>query len=133
MAETKETFKVKDFTDTVKGITGMVKENYLNGVDLYFSLWTENLKVLDSQLEQWFGIQQEYIKAGKEVYEKLPKEFGVFTNSDTADRFLAIQKDYVATVKKVSDKFAKDTLNIAHKNAEKAFSLVDDYLKLFRA
>lgn len=133
MAETKEAFKVKDFTDTVKGITGLVKENYLNGVDLYFSLWAENMKVLDSQLDQWLNVQQEYIKAGKEAYEKLPKEFVAYSKADSAERFLALQKDYVATVKKVSDKFTKDTLNLAHKNTEKAFSLFDDYLNLFRA
>lgn len=138
MAETKEALKavetkVKDFTDTVKGLTGLVKESYLNGVDLYLSLWTENLKVLDSQVDQWLNLQQEYINTGKDLYGKLPKEMGTFYKADSVDRFVTVQKDYVASVRKVSDKFTKETLNLAHKNVEKAFSLFDDYLSRYRA
>jgi len=137
MAEIKETLKVKDFTETVKGITGLVKENYLNGVELALSLWTENLKVLDSQVDQWFGFQQEYVKTGKEWHKKLPKETETFFNGsskaiDEFERLLTFQKDYVKSVRTISDKFRKETANITQKNVEKAFSLVEDYLNAFK-
>ncbi|MBI2488001.1 MAG: hypothetical protein HYW01_13880 [Deltaproteobacteria bacterium] len=138
MAETKETFKVKDLTETVKGLTGLVKENYLNGVELALSVWAENLKVLDNQVDQLFNFQQEYIKAGKEFQKKLPKEAGTFLDGnskviDEFDRLVTFQKDYVKSVRSISDKFRKETVNLTQKNVEKAFSLVDDYLNLFKA
>jgi len=137
MAEIKETLKVKDFTETVKGITGLVKENYLNGVELALSFWTENLKVLDSQVDQWFGFQQEYVKTSKEWHKKLPKETEPFFSGSTKaieefDRLVTLQKDYVKSVRTITDRFKKETQGIAHKNAEKAFSLVEDFLNTFK-
>src|SRR3990172_4358694 len=98
MAATKETQKVKDFTETVKGMTGLVKENYINGVEFALSLWDGNPKAINGQV----------------------------------DRLVAFQKDYVDSVRKVSDKFTKEALNLTQKNVEKAFSLIDDYIGLFR-
>jgi len=132
MAELKEKLKVKDFTDAVKELTGLVKENYLNGVEFALSLWTENQKIWDTQIDQWLNLQQEYINAGKEFYEKLPKDFTAFSKANSADRFIALQKEYVESVRRVSDKLARETLGLAQKNVEKAFSLVDGYLDLFR-
>lgn len=137
MAEIKDALKVKDLTETVKGLTGLVKENYLNGVELALSLWAENLKVLDSQVDQWFSFQQEYVKTGKEWHKKLPKETEtVFNGSSKAieelDRLVTFQKDYVKSVRTITDKFKKETQSIAHKNVEKAFSLVEDYLNTFK-
>ena len=40
--------KVKDFAEVVKGITGLVKENYLNGVGVTLSLWEENPKAKEA-------------------------------------------------------------------------------------
>ena len=132
MAATKETQKVKDFTEAVKGITGLVKENYLNGVELALSLWEENQKVLNAQVDQWLNLQQEFIKVGRELYDKLPKEVAIFSKGDSVDRFVTIQKEYVESARKVSDKFTKETHNLAQKNVEKGFSLIDDYIGLFR-
>ncbi|MGE5443088.1 MAG: hypothetical protein ACM3SR_00600 [Ignavibacteriales bacterium] len=138
MAATKETLKVKDFAETVKGITGLVKENYLNGMKLALSFWEEGLKVLDTQVDQLLNLQQFYIKTGKELYEKFPKEVKTFWNgnlqaiNDEIDLLTAFQKDCVSSVRSVSDKFRKETLNLSQKNVEKAFSLFDAYLNLFR-
>ena len=132
MAVTKETQKVKDFTETVKGMTGLVKENYINGVEFALSLWEENLKVSNAQVDQWLNLQQEFIKAGREFSDKFPKELATFSNGNSVDRFVTIQKEYVESARKVSDKFTKETHNIAQKNVEKGFSLIDDYIGLFR-
>src|SRR3989337_2608682 len=132
MAATKETQKVKDFTETVKGMTGLVKENYINGVEFALSLWEENQKVLNAQVDQWLNLQQEFIKAGREFSDKFPKELATFSNGNSVDRLVTLQKDHFDSVRKVSDKFTKEALNLAQKNVEKAFSLIDDYIGLFR-
>jgi hypothetical protein len=85
MAATKETPKkiVEDLTEPVREITGLVKENYLNGVEFASSLWEENLKILNTQVDQWLNLQQDYIKAGGEYYEKFPKELVPFWNGNS--------------------------------------------------
>ncbi len=141
MAEKKEGPKVKEFAEIAKVITGLVKENYLNSVGVVLSFWEENLKVLNTQVEQWQSIQQDYINDGRELFEKFPKEIATPWNgslqkvlNDTFDRFAAFQKNYFSSVRSVSaDKITKETLMLAQKNVEKAFSLFDDYLNLFRA
>jgi gas vesicle protein len=138
MAVRKETQKVKDFAETVKEVTGQVKENYLNGLEFTLSLWEENLKVLNAQVDQWLDLQQELIGAGREFYDRFPKEISPFSNGNSKtingqiNRLVAFQKDYVESVRKASDKLTKETLNLAEKNIEKAFSLVDDYISLFK-
>jgi molecular chaperone GrpE (heat shock protein) len=137
MAEKKEA-TVRDFTDTVKEITGVVKESYLNGLELALSLWEENLRVLNSQLDKWLSLQQDYVKAGKEYYEKFPKEMVPFLNgnakavNEEVDRVMSFQKDYVDSVRSISDKFIKDTLSLTQKNVDRAFSIYDDFLNSFR-
>jgi hypothetical protein len=140
MAERKEESKpkVKDFTNAVREITGSVKENYLNGVEFALSLWEENLKVLNTQIDQLLSLQQDYIKAQREFYEKFPKEaptpwsgYLQRAMNDEIDHLAAFQKDYFSSVRSVSDKFTKETLNLTQKNVEKAFSLFNNYLSFF--
>jgi len=140
MAATQGTLKVKDLTETVRGITGLVKEGYVSGIGVALSLWEENLKILNAQVEQLLNLHQDYIKAGREFYGKFPKEGAAPWNgnlqktvNEGIDRFAAYQKDYVSSVRSVSDKFTMETLKLTQKNVEKAFSLFDDYLNLFRA
>ena len=138
MAVTKEILTVKDFTDSVKEITGLVKESYLNGVRLSLSLWEDNLKVLNAQVDQWFNVQQNYTNGIRKFYERFPKEVEALLDGNSIamngqiNRIAAFQKDYVESARKVSDKFTKGTLNLAQKNAEKAVSLIDGYISLFR-
>jgi hypothetical protein len=132
MAEKKDS-RVKDFTDTVEGFTGVVKGNYLNGLKLAISIWEENQKVLNAQVDQWLNFQKEYVKASREAYEKLPKEVRDLWNgnakavNEEVDRMIAFQKEYVETVRSISDKVAKETVSLTQKNVEKAFSLFDEY------
>lgn len=138
MAATKETLKVKDFAETVKGITGLVKENYLNGAKFTLSFWEESLKLLHTQVDQLLNLQQSHIKTGKELYEKFPEEVKTFWNgnlqtiNDEIDHLTAFQKGYVSSVRNVSDKFRKETLSLSQKNVEKALSVFHAYLNLFR-
>jgi len=137
MAERKETSEVKDSTEVVKGITGLVIENYLNSVKLALSLWEENQKVFDSQVEQLLKVQHDYINATIEFYEKsTPATLwnkNPYAINGQAEHFATFQKDYVNLVRSSSDKFAKETLKLTQKNVEKSVSIFDDYLNLFKA
>jgi cyclopropane fatty-acyl-phospholipid synthase-like methyltransferase len=136
--ERPETLKVKDFADMVKGITGLVRENYLNGFEFALSIWEENLRVLNTQVEQWHSLQMDYIDVIRGFYERFPKELATLWEENSKafnrqfDRFVAFQKSYVDLVRNVPDKFTKEALNLAQKNTEMTLSLFDDYFNLFR-
>lgn len=133
MGERKEAPKVEDFTNVVKGITGFVRDNYLNSWKLPLSLWEENLKVLGTQVEQWQNFQQDYINAVIEFYERFPGGNGnPRATKENFEHFTAFQKNYVSLVMGASDRFTKETLNLIQKNVAKASSLFDSYLNLFR-
>lgn len=136
---TKETKKeirgyTEGYADTVRGLTELMRENYLSCFQLSLSLWEGNLKVVNSQVDQWLNLQQNYIDSVRELYEKLPTSFNGNSKSmnDQIDRFVTFQRDYVNLSRGVSDKFAKGSLSLAQRNIEKAFSVFDNYLSLFR-
>ncbi len=135
-AEKKEPIKVKDYSDVIKGITGLARENYENGFEFALSLWEENLKVLNTQVDQWLNIQQDYTKGVKEFYEKLPKEVAAFWDGKAinteVNRLTTLQKEYIGLVRNASDKFTKETLSLTRKNVERALSLFDEYLNLVK-
>ena len=128
----KDALKVKDFSEVIKGVTGLVRENYQNGFEFAISLWEENLKVLNAQVDQWLNLQQEYTNTVRDLYEKLPKEAPAFWDgkaiNSEVNRLLAFQKEYLGLVRNVSDKLTKETLSLTKKNIEKTFSLFDDYI-----
>ena len=128
----KDTLKVKDLSEAIKGVTGLVRENYQNSFEFALSLWEENLKVLNAQVDQWLNLQQDYTNTVREIYEKFPKEVGPLwdgkvVNSEV-NRLLAFQKGYLGLVRNTSDKLTKETLSLTKKNIEKTFSLLDDYI-----
>jgi len=125
MAATKETLRAKDFTNSVKEITGLVRENYLDGLELSLSILEENRKALNSQVDQWFKFQQTYINAGRKLYEKFPKDIALFSNGNPVDSLIGLQKDYVDLIRKASEKFTKEAIDLSQKNIEKAFSLIN--------
>ena len=50
----------KDFTEVVVDeTTGFVRENYIKSFKLPISLWEDNLKFLNTQIEQWLSFQQD--------------------------------------------------------------------------
>lgn len=124
---------VEDFTDVVKETTGFVRENYIKSFKLPISLWEDNLKFLNTQIEQWLSFQQDYINAVTEFYDKFPGWNGNSKNTDSYFKYpLALQKSYIDSVRGTLDGFTKKNLDLIQENIEKASSLFDNYFNLFR-
>lgn len=108
--------------------------DYSNGFEFALSLWKENLKVLNVQLNEWLNLGQNYTNAVREFYEDLPKATTPWRDSKVIkgqfDRFVAFQRNYIGMVRDFSDKFMKETINLSQRNAEKAFSFLDSYFSL---
>ncbi len=132
MADKKREVKVEDYSEFLKGISGLVKENYLSGIGIALSLWEENRKLVNAQVEQLFTVQKEYADQVKSTLEKLSKDSPGLQLNGSFDRITSAQRDYVNLVKNVSDKVTKDWLNLTQKATEKAFSAFDDQLNLFK-
>ena len=135
MSSKKEAPKVvADFTDVVEETTGFVRENYIKSFKLPISLWEENLRFLNTQVEQWLNFQRDYIDAVMEFYDKFPGWNGNPKGTDNYFKYpLALQKSYIDSVRSTLDDFTKQNLNLIQKNIEKASSLFESYLNLFRA
>ena len=132
----KETKKVKDFAEPAKEFSGLVKENYLNGLEFTFSLFEQNVKAFNTQADQILEIEREYVSNIGESYKGFPKDVpfvneNVKKTTEQIDRYIALRKDQVKTSKNITDKFTKDIRALTQQNVEKAFSLVGDYLNLF--
>jgi hypothetical protein len=132
--EEKRTVKVvEDFTDEVEQTTGFVRENYIKSFKLPISLWEENLKFLNTQIEQWLSFQQDYINFVIEFYGDFPGWNGNSKDTDSYFKYpLALQKSYIDSVRATLDGFTKQNLELIQKNIEKASSLFDSYFDLFR-
>ena len=124
----------KDRTEVrVDETTGFVRENYIKSFKLPISLWEDNLKFLNTQIEQWLSFQQDYINSVTEFYGKVPGWNGNSKNPDNYFKYpLALQKSYIDSVRATLDSFTKQNLELIQKNIEKASSLFDSYLNLFR-
>jgi hypothetical protein len=133
--EEKRTLQVvDDFTDEVEQTTGFVRENYIKTFKLPISLWEENLKFLNTQIEQWLNFQQDYINSVREFYDDFPGWHGNSKNTDSYFKYpLALQKGYLESVRNTLDGFTNKNLDQIQKNIEKASSLFDSYFNLFRA
>ena len=139
--------KVKEFTEPAKEFSGLVKENYLNGLDFSFSLLEQNVKVLNSQVEHYFDLEKEFLSNVGEFYKDFPKELpftkdlpfakdlpyegGVKKATEQLDRFISYRKDHFHTVKSMTEKFTKDARAVAQENVERAFSVFGEYFKVF--
>lgn len=137
MVEKKETQRLKDLTNPAKELSGLVKESYLNGFEFAVSLWEENIKAINTQVDYLINAEKDYVKSLREFCSNLPKEVNPFGNGNSkaldegVDRVVAFQKEYINAVRNMSDKFTRETRDLTHKNLEKAFSLFDDYFKSF--
>jgi len=134
MSNKKGAPKVEDFTDLlVEETAGFVRENYIKSFRLPISLWEENLKFLNTQIEQWLSFQQDYISAVIEFYDKFPGWNGNSKGTDSYLKYpLALQKSYIDSVRGTLDGFTKKNLNLIQEIVEKASSLYDSYFNLFR-
>lgn len=126
--------ELKDITDATKELTDLVKEDYLAWFEFTTSLWEENRKVLNSQLDKWLSLQGDYINLMRDFSQKIPNEgmkmwneFLKPLNAQT-DRFMSIQKDYIESTRSASDKFTKGFLSLNQKSIERALSAFSDYV-----
>jgi predicted nucleic acid-binding Zn-ribbon protein len=136
----KEEVKVADFTEVFKDLSGLVKDNYLSNLKIALSIWEENQKFANAQIDHFLATQKEYAEQIKAASERfLPKEvFGFWDSSYKAfegnfNRIIGAQRDYINLVKNVSERLAKNTLSLTQKTAERAFLGFDEYLKFFGA
>ena len=121
----------------VNEATESLRENDMKSFKLPISLWENNLKFLNTQMEQWLSFQQDYINSVMEFYGKLPGWNGTSRNTDSYFKYpkypLALQKSYIDSVRSTLNSFTKQYLDlIIQKNIEQASSLFDSYLNLFR-
>ncbi|MGH7802596.1 MAG: hypothetical protein ACREOW_18555 [Thermodesulfobacteriota bacterium] len=70
--------KVRDHTDIVRELTGIVRENCLMGFQLGLSFWEGNLKIISNQIEQWVTVEQEQITLIRDLFSKFPIEAANF-------------------------------------------------------
>jgi hypothetical protein len=145
MSETtkKAASKVKDFTEPAKEFSGLVKENYLNGLDFSFSLFEQNFKALTAQADQMLSLEKEFLTNVGEFYKDMPKDLpfakefqfdgGFKKISEQLDTYNSYRKEQLQSVKTTTEKLAKDAHAAARENVEKAFSLFGDYFKAFGA
>ena len=136
-ATTKTTPKAKEVTETAKEFSGIVKENYLNGLEYTFSLWEQNLNAINSHVTQVLDLEKDFVSNVSEYYKDFPKDLP-FANgktvdvSDQFDKYIDFRKEQAQTVKGISEKITKDARTQAEANVEKAFSFFGDYLNLIK-
>lgn len=145
MSETtkKATSKVKEFAEPVKEFSGLVKENYLNGLEFTLSLFEQNLKALSTQADHMFDLEKEFVTNVSGFYKDFPKDLpfvkdlpydgSVKKISEQLDRYITYRKEQLQTAKNMSEKFAKDARTMAQENIERTFSLFGEYFNLFGA
>ena len=135
--------KVKDYTESAKEFSGIVKENYLNGVDFTFSLLEQNMKALNAQVDQYTDLAEEFISNASGFYKDFPKELpfakglpyagGAKNVTEQIDRYAAVRKEQIQSARKVTEKFTNDVRTTALENVEKVFSLFSDNFKYLNA
>ena len=128
---------VKEVPENIKEFSGIVKENYLNGLEYTFSLWEQNFKAINSHVAQVLDMEKEFVTNVNEYYKDLPSElpFSGAKKVDIADQFdkyIDFRKEQAETVKSVTEKFAKDARTQAEANVEKAFQIFGDYLNMIK-
>lgn len=112
-------------------LNGLVKENYLIGLDSAHSLLEENKRLMDAQIDQLRKIQNDCAEQVKSAFDKLPKEYSSLGISEKLDRIVEFQNNFYTTFKKISDNYSKELLDLNQKSAERAFSALDKYVSAF--
>jgi hypothetical protein len=114
--------------EALKEISGIVKENYLIGLDAAHSLIEENKRFMDSQLEHLNRIQKEYAEQVKSAIGSMPGEYAKWDIGGGLELLLELQNSCFAAAKKTSDNYTKEFLDLNQKSAERAFSAIDRFV-----
>ena len=119
-------------------LAGLMKENYMTGIGLSLSMYNENARLLQRQMESWFALQHDYADLMKEFLRKFPGEgMGLQEGSLKSpfaaqiDWYISLQSSYYEFLRNALDKFPKETVSMGQKNIESAFSVFDNFLNLF--
>lgn len=114
--------------EAIKEISGIVRENYLIGLDAAHSLVEENKRLVDSQLDYLNKFQKEYASQVKSAIGTIPGEYGGWDIGGGLDLLLEFQNSCFAAIKKTSDNYTKEFLDLNEKSAERAFSAIDRFV-----
>lgn len=125
--------KAEDKSKAFNELNGFVKENYLLGLDTVHSLVEENKKFLDMQVQSLNNVQAEYADRIKSALDSLPGEYSDLGLTGQIERLIEMQNSYIKFVKKVTDKYAKELLDLNQKSAERTFNSVDKCADMFKS
>jgi hypothetical protein len=126
-----EALKVRDFTDTARGLTGLVKDTCIAGFQLCLSFWETNLGIMQAQSEYWVATQEEQAKRAGEMFSRFQTDTVDFWAGDSKNQIgniISFQKNYYDGVFKASDKIMKESLQAMKKNIEQTFTAINQYL-----
>jgi len=130
-AKAEDSQKVEGRKEVFQDLNGLVKENYLIGLDSAHSLIEENKRLMDAQIEQLRKFQNDYTEQFKSAFDKMPKEYSGLGIGEKLDRLIEFQNNFYSVFKKISDNYSKEMLDLSQKSAERAFSALDKYVSSF--
>lgn len=130
-AKAEDSQKVEGRKEVFQDLNGLVKENYLIGLDSAHSLIEENKRLMDAQIEQLRKFQNDYTEQIKSAFDKMPKEYSGLGIGEKLDRLIEFQNNFYSVFKKISDNYSKEMLDLSQKSAERAFSALDKYVSSF--
>ena len=114
--------------EALKEISGVVRENYLIGLDAAHSLVEENKRFVDSQLDYINRLQKEYTAQVRSAIDAISGEYGGWDIGGGIDLLLELQNSCLTAIKKTSDNYTKEFLDLNEKSAERAFSAMDRFV-----
>ena len=128
MATAKKERKVFEFEDSVKELSGVVRENVFAQVDAVWRLIDESQKLAAEQIEQLTKRQAEYGELVKSSLDKVIKDATSYAKAEELDRLAEIQREYVKSVHESSHRALNTALTLWRKQAESVLSTVDSFL-----
>ena len=123
----------QEYTEPAKKFSGVIKENYLNGVDFSFSILEQGMKAFNTQVDKMFDLEKECVTNVSEFYKDIPLANGNTKKvAGQFNKYIDIQKEQIKSTRSISEKLTKDAHTVTHGNVEKTFGLFGDYLDLFK-
>jgi hypothetical protein len=135
-AAEKANLKVRDYVDMTREFTGLVKENYITCLQLFFSLCEGNLKVINRQTEEWVRLQGESTKLIREPLGRFPTEAANFWSGHSklinshAEKIIDFHRDYSQAMMNTSDKFMKEILGLIKDSIDRVFGSFNEYVRI---
>lgn len=121
--------KVGDFTEAFKGLSGIVKENFMIGFETFNTFLAEKQKFTDSQLDYALSVQKEFSDNVKKALKDIPNNEILLTNLDNVS---LAQKEYIGFYKNFSQKAAKDSLAFTQKSTEQFIDSFEVFISNFK-